>query len=104
MQYIEKKLEIENTDLVSLLGINDSLLSLIENRFHASILFRGNTLNLKGTEAEITAIESVFKELHYMIKKNKILQQEEDKENKKPLDKKSPPKKPKQQPQPQNEY
>ena len=42
--------------------------------------------------------------LEDMIKKNKILQQEEDKENKKPLDKKSPPKKPKQQPQPQNEY
>ena len=42
--------------------------------------------------------------LDEMIKKNKVLQQEEDTEKNKPVNKRSLPKKPKQQPQQQNEY
>lgn len=75
MANIEKKISFENFDIVSLLGINDSNLNLIESRFKTSIILRGNEISLIGDEFEIEKIEKIFEEMKYVLKKNKTLTQ-----------------------------
>ncbi len=70
MDLLEKKIKLDDIDLLSLLGSNDMFLQMIETKFHASISVRGNTLIIKGTSSEIKTIESVFKELAYILKRN----------------------------------
>lgn len=70
MQIIEKKIKLDSNDLLSLLGYNDRYLQLIENKFQSLITVRGDELILKGDPEEIKVIESVFKELTYMISRN----------------------------------
>lgn len=41
MTEIIKKFSLENTDMLSLLGSNDSNLKIIENRFNTTITVRG---------------------------------------------------------------
>ena len=66
-------LNLEDTDLVAIFGSNDSLLNLIESAFESAIFVRGNQIVIKGEELEVKAIEAVFKELIYMLKKNGVL-------------------------------
>ena len=73
MAIIEKKLNFENIDLVSLFGFNNSHLLLIENRFSSGIIHRGNNLILKGNEDEIIKIEKILNEMKYMLNRNKQL-------------------------------
>jgi len=70
MDILEKKIKLEDIDILSLLGSNDSYLQMIENKFQASITARGNTLIIRGTNSEIKAIEAVVKELTYILKRN----------------------------------
>jgi len=70
MEFAEKKLVLENKYLINLFGANDDILNLIENHFNASIIVRGNLVTLKGNPEEVTAIESILKELTYIIEKN----------------------------------
>ena len=66
----EKKLKIEGTDTLGLLGINDSNLHVIENRFDATIVVRGDTVMLRGEAPEVDHLEKVFRELMYLLTKN----------------------------------
>jgi len=70
MDVIEKKIQIEDSDLLTLLGYNDTNLSQIENRFHSAITVRGNNIIIKGEAEEIKAIEKVFNELIYILKRS----------------------------------
>lgn len=70
MAEVIKHLNLEDNDLVSVFGTNDSLLNLIETAFEATIFVRGNQIILTGEEDEIRVLESIFKELIYMVKKN----------------------------------
>ncbi|MBI5471299.1 MAG: PhoH family protein [Ignavibacteriae bacterium] len=67
---VEKKIRIEGVDAVSLLGLNDANLQIIENRFDASIFVRGETITIRGQQQEVESIEKVFKELIYILTKN----------------------------------
>jgi phosphate starvation-inducible PhoH-like protein len=62
-----KKINLENVDLLSLLGFNDSNLKIIEDRFSAVITIRGDAATFKGTEEETALLEKLFKELIYVL-------------------------------------
>ena len=67
MTAIEKRLVLENTNMLSLLGISDSNLKLLEDRFNATITVRGDNVIIKGVSEEISTIEKVFKEMIYVL-------------------------------------
>jgi phosphate starvation-inducible PhoH-like protein len=70
MTAIEKRLTLENVDMQSLLGWNDSNLKLIEDRFNATVTVRGDIVVMKGVVEEIDAIEKAFKEMVYVLNTN----------------------------------
>ncbi|MFH1194589.1 MAG: PhoH family protein [bacterium] len=53
--------------MVSLLGYNDSNLSLIEDRFNSVVAVRGDNLFIKGVKEEVEALEKIFKEMIYVL-------------------------------------
>ena len=69
MEHQEKKIKLENVDLLSLLGHKDVYLQLIENKFNSVITVRGNTLILKGSPSELKIIEAIFNELLFLLQK-----------------------------------
>ncbi len=70
----EKRLTLDNVDMLSLLGTNDSNLKLIEDRFNASIIVRGENVVIKGVVEEIDVIEKVLKEMVYVLNTNNNLE------------------------------
>jgi len=70
MTAIEKRLTLENVDMQSLLGWNDSNLKLIEDRFNATVTVRGDIVVMKGVVEEIEAIEKALKEMVYVLNTN----------------------------------
>ncbi|HSL88790.1 MAG TPA: PhoH family protein [Ignavibacteriaceae bacterium] len=67
MTVAEKKLTLSNVDMVSLLGINDSNLQLLEERFNSTITVRGDIFNIKGVLEEVEQIEKIIKEMVYVL-------------------------------------
>jgi len=66
----EKKISLAGIDVVQLLGYNDVNLQMIEERFDASLVVRGDQLTIRGSQFEIGKIERVINELIYMLNKN----------------------------------
>lgn len=66
-------MKIEGVDAFSLLGINDHHLQLIEDRFSADIIVRGENITLRGEPSEVQQIERIFKELTFLLTKNGTL-------------------------------
>lgn len=60
-------------DALSLLGLNDSNLQIISDRFDANIVVRGDSIFIKGEEAEAGRVEKVFKELMYVLDRTGVL-------------------------------
>ena len=67
---VEKRIKIEGGDSLGLLGLNDSNLQVIENRFDSNIVVRGGVVSLRGEQAEIDQLEKIFKELLFLLNKN----------------------------------
>lgn len=67
MTAVEKKITLENVNLMNLLGINDANIKPIEDRFNTSITIRGENLILKGVLEEVESIEKIFKEMIYVL-------------------------------------
>ncbi len=67
MTAIEKKIIIENVDMLSLLGINDNNLKLIEDKLNASIVVRGENVVVKGVLEEVELVEKILKEMVYVL-------------------------------------
>jgi phosphate starvation-inducible PhoH-like protein len=67
MTATEKRLTLDNVDMLSLLGTNDSNLKLIEDRFNASIIVRGENVTIKGVVEEVDVIEKILKEMVYVL-------------------------------------
>ncbi len=70
MDFVEKKIRLDNTDTLALFGYNDSNLQLLENRFDSTITVRGNTVVLRGEANEVRTIEKVLNELQYIIRRS----------------------------------
>ena len=64
---------MSGVDAVSLLGINDSNLQIISDRFDANIVVRGDSILIKGEEPEANRVEKVFKELMYVLDRTGVL-------------------------------
>jgi len=67
MTAIEKKIVLDNVEMLDLLGMNDSNLKVVENRFNTSITVRGENVILKGVTEEVDLIEKIFKEMVYVL-------------------------------------
>src|SRR3989339_26642 len=74
MTATEKRLTLDNVDMLSLLGTNDSNLKVIEDRFNASIIVRGENVVIKGVVEEVDVIEKVLKEMVYVLNTNNRLE------------------------------
>lgn len=77
MTAAEKRIILENVDMLALLGINDANLKLVEDRFNASISVRGENVFIKGVLEEIELIEKILKEMSYVLNTNGILSQQD---------------------------
>ncbi len=73
MDLVDKKVKIGDIDPLVLFGSNDAHLQFIESRFNASVVFRNNTLSLRGEAEEIKQLEAVFQEMLYLVKKKGTL-------------------------------
>lgn len=67
MTAVEKRFTLENVDLLSLLGINDCNLKLIEDKFNTSIIVRGENVLVKGVLEEVEVVEKIIKEMVYVL-------------------------------------
>ncbi len=77
MTAAEKRIVLENVDMLALLGMNDSNLRLVEDRFNASISVRGENVFIKGVLEEIQLIEKILKEMSYVLNTNGTLSQQD---------------------------
>ncbi len=66
MTAIEKKIVLDNVEMLDLLGMSDSNLKVVENRYNTSITVRGDNVILKGVAEEVDLIEKIFKEMVYV--------------------------------------
>ena len=62
MTAAEKRIVLDNVDMLSLLGMNDSNLKLVEDRFNASVSVRGENVFIKGVLEEIEMIEKIARQ------------------------------------------
>jgi len=69
----EKKIRIEGVDTLGLLGLNDANLQLVEKRFDAAVVVRGETITIRGESTEVEQLDRIFRELMYILAKNGTL-------------------------------
>lgn len=74
MTVAEKKLTVSNVDMMTLLGVNDSNLQLLEDRFNSTISVRGDIFTVKGVLEEVEQIEKIIKEMIYVLNTSGKLQ------------------------------
>jgi phosphate starvation-inducible protein PhoH and related proteins len=67
MTVAEKKVTLTGVDMLSLLGVNDTNLNLLEDRFNSTISVRGDIVNIKGVLEEVELVEKVIKEMAYVL-------------------------------------
>ena len=67
MTAVEKKIILDDVDMLALLGMKDSNLKIVEERFNASITVRGENVMIKGVREEVELIEKIFKEMVYVL-------------------------------------
>ena len=67
MTAAEKKITLNGTDMLSLLGVNDVNLQILEDRFNSTISVRGDIVNIKGVLEEVEIVEKVIKEMAYVL-------------------------------------
>src|ERR1700741_4538149 len=56
--------------MVRLLGLNDTNLQVLENRYDANITVRGDHVTFRGDQQQVDELEKIFKELIYILNKN----------------------------------
>lgn len=66
----ERKIKAEGVDMVRLLGLNDTNLQVLENRYDANITVRGDHVTFRGDQQQVDELEKIFKELIYILNKN----------------------------------
>jgi phosphate starvation-inducible PhoH-like protein len=67
MTTAEKKIVLNGIDMLALLGVNDSNLHILEERFNSTISVRGDIVNIKGVLEEVELVEKVIKEMAYVL-------------------------------------
>ena len=67
MSVVEKKIVVDNVDMLSFLGMNDSNLRILEDRFNTTITARGDNIILKGVSEEVQLLEKIVNEMVYVL-------------------------------------
>jgi phosphate starvation-inducible PhoH-like protein len=67
MTIAEKKITLNGIDMLALLGVNDSNLQILVDRFNSTISVRGDIVNIKGVLEEVELVEKVIKEMSYVL-------------------------------------
>jgi phosphate starvation-inducible PhoH-like protein len=70
---VERKIRLEGVDVLSLLGLQDANLAILERRFDSSITVRGDLMTVKGEAADVEQVDRVVKELLFLLNKNGAL-------------------------------
>ena len=70
----EKKIKLEGVDTLQLLGLKDSNLQMVEDRFDADVVVRGDSILIRRDAEEVNQLERVFKELIFILNKNGSLE------------------------------
>jgi len=65
----ERNLVLEGLDLMNFAGINDKNIDKIREHFKSNVTLRGEKLNLRGEFEEINQLETIFKELVHLQKR-----------------------------------
>src|SRR3989339_30172 len=76
-QIIKKTISIRDVDPILIFGYNDNNLKLIEERFGAKIIARGDTISMEGDEDEVARIENIFSELIFLLHRNKYVDRDD---------------------------
>jgi phosphate starvation-inducible PhoH-like protein len=63
MEIVEKKIRISDVDALTLFGINDANLQVIEQRYDANVIVRGETIVLRGEADDVAQIEHILREM-----------------------------------------
>ncbi len=72
-----RRLSVDGTDRLSLLGMNDANIKILENRFSTTITVRGENVVIKGVEEEVGVVEKIFKEMVYVLNTNGRLKEDD---------------------------
>ena len=67
---VEKKIKVGGNDTFGLLGLNDTNLRVVEDKFDATIVVRGDTITVRGDQPEVDQLDKIFKELIFILNKN----------------------------------
>jgi phosphate starvation-inducible PhoH-like protein len=70
---VEKRIRIDGTNPVVLFGFNDAHLRILEERFDATIVARGESIMIRGEDEVVDQIEKVLKELVFIVNKTDSL-------------------------------
>ncbi len=65
----EIKIKLEGTDILDIAGVKDRNLEMIRENFKSSITMRGDVIKIKGAEEEAKRIETIFKEMIFLQKR-----------------------------------
>ncbi len=65
----ERNLVLEGLDLMNFAGINDKNIDKIREHFKSNVTLRGEKLNLRGEFEELNQLETIFKELVHLQKR-----------------------------------
>ncbi len=65
----EKTITLEGVDLINLAGFNDKNIDLVREKFKSSVTLRGEMVSIKGETDEVARIETIFKELTFLQKR-----------------------------------
>src|SRR5450631_1188900 len=70
MDIVERKIRVSPSEALLLFGPQDQFLRLVETRFDARIIARGDVILLQGSAEEVALIERVFSELSFVLAKS----------------------------------
>lgn len=73
MEITERKVKFSDSGLIKLLNYDDSFINILNKRYNSILTLRGNIIIIKGDRKEIKIIESIFKEMEFIYKKNNEL-------------------------------
>jgi phosphate starvation-inducible PhoH-like protein len=65
----EKYISLEGIDLIDFSGFHEKKIELIRERFHSNITLRGEKVYLRGEQEEVAQLETIFKELMLLQKR-----------------------------------
>ncbi|MFI5264837.1 MAG: PhoH family protein, partial [Candidatus Kapaibacterium sp.] len=69
-EVVERKIRVSPSEALLLFGPQDQYLRLVEQRFDARIIARGDVILLQGSAEEVALIERVFSELSFVLAKS----------------------------------